>query len=115
MNHLESLVSEYLEWQGYLIRRNTKVGRLAHGGWAMELDVVGYNPHNSHLVHYEPSLDAYPWDKREKRFKSKFENGRKYILTELFNWLPSDTSIEQIAICPNRSKDRSTSCGASEQ
>lgn len=106
MNHLESLVSEYLEWQGYLIRRNTKVGRLAHGGWAMELDVVGYNPHTNHLIHYEPSTDAHSWETREQRFCSKFENGRKYILSEMFNWLPSDLSIEQVAICANRPKGR---------
>ena len=32
MSHLESLIAEYLEWQGYLIRRNLKVGRRAKGG-----------------------------------------------------------------------------------
>jgi hypothetical protein len=67
MSHLESLVAEYLEWQGYLIRRNTKVGRLAHGGWEMELDIVGYHPQTQKLVHYEPSIDALSWDKREAR------------------------------------------------
>ena len=45
MSHLESLIVEYLDWQGYLVRRNTKVGRLKHGGWEMELDVIGFNPH----------------------------------------------------------------------
>jgi hypothetical protein len=108
MNHLETLVSEYLEWQGYLIRRNTKVGRLPHGGWAMELDVVGYHPHTSHLVHYEPSTDAHPWEKKESRFKAKFEKGRQYILAELFTWLPANLTIEQIAICASRPKARET-------
>lgn len=74
----------------------------------MELDVVGYNPHTNHLIHYEPSTDAHSWEKRETRFCSKFENGRKYILTEMFNWLPADLSIEQVAICANRPKDRNT-------
>lgn len=106
MNHLETLVSEYLEWQGYLIRRNTKVGRLPHGGWAMELDVVGYHPHSNHLVHYEPSIDAHSWDVRESRFKSKFDNGRKYILSELFTWLEGDPPIDQVAICASRPKHR---------
>lgn len=68
MSHLESLVAEYLEWQGYLVRRNTKVGRLAHGGWEMELDIVGYHPKTQKLVHYEPSIDALSWDKREARY-----------------------------------------------
>jgi hypothetical protein len=58
MSHLESLIAEYLEWQGFLIRRNVKVGRRARGGWEMELDVVGFHPHSGTLVHYEPSIDA---------------------------------------------------------
>ncbi|WAT17532.1 hypothetical protein OZN62_11470 [Aurantiacibacter sp. MUD11] len=112
MNHLESLISEYLEWQGYLIRRNTKVGRLAHGGWAMELDVVGYDPHNGHLVHYEPSTDALSWAKREERFKKKFERGREYILAEIFTWLPQSREVEQIAICAARPHTRTSIAGA---
>lgn len=68
MSHLESLIAEHLEWQGFLIRRNTKVGRLAHGGWEMELDVVGFHPQNHELVHYEPSIDALSWEKRETTF-----------------------------------------------
>jgi hypothetical protein len=27
MSHLESLIAEYLEWQGYLVKRNLKVER----------------------------------------------------------------------------------------
>ena len=53
MSHLESLIAEYLEWQGYLIRRNMKVGRRAKGGWEMELDVVGYHPQLNKIIHYE--------------------------------------------------------------
>jgi hypothetical protein len=98
MSHLESLVAEYLEWQGYLVRRNTKVGRLAHGGWEMELDIVGYHPKSQKLVHYEPSIDALSWEKREARYVKKFSAGRKYILQEMFSWLPPELSIAQIAI-----------------
>jgi len=108
MNHLETLASEFLEWQGYLIRRNTKVGRRARGGWEMELDVVGYNPHTNHLIHYEPSTDAHSWEKRETRFKTKFDLGRKYIFSELFTWLPDDLEVDQIAICPSRAAGRKT-------
>jgi len=61
MSHLESLIAEYLEWQGYLVRRNTKVGRLGHGGGEMELDVVGFHPKDKHLIHYEPWIDALSW------------------------------------------------------
>lgn len=94
MNHLETLVAEYLDWQGFLVRRNTKVGKLAHGGWAMELDIVGYNPHTGTIVHYEPSTDAHTWARREERFGAKFARGREYIFTELFTWLSEDIEIE---------------------
>lgn len=111
MSHLESLIAEYLEWQGFLIRRNTKVGRLAHGGWEMELDVVGFHPQNHELVHYEPSIDALSWEKRETRYRKKFEAGRKYILNDLFSWLPSDTHIQQFAILPSHPSGRDTLAG----
>jgi hypothetical protein len=98
MYHLETLIAEYLEWQGYLVRRNTKVGRLSHGGWEMELDIVGFHPKTQDLVHYEPSIDALTWEKREARYAKKFEAGRRYILKELFSWLPPTTKIRQIAV-----------------
>jgi hypothetical protein len=43
MSHLETLIAEYPDWQGFLVKRNTKVGRLGHGGWETELDIVGYH------------------------------------------------------------------------
>src|SRR5882672_2600591 len=58
VSHLEDLLCEYYEWQGYIVRRNIKVGRLGHGGWEGELDIVAYHPKSNHLVHLEPSLDA---------------------------------------------------------
>jgi hypothetical protein len=72
MSHLESLIAEYLEWQGYLIRRNMKVGRRAKGGWEMELDVVGYHPQLNKIIHYEPSIHALRWAEREARYVKKF-------------------------------------------
>lgn len=113
MSHLESLLAEYLEWQGFLIRRNTKVGKLAHGGWEMELDIVGFHPQKHELVHYEPSIDADSWAKREARFQKKFEAGRKYILNDLFAWLPSGTHIQQYAVLINHPKGRDTLAGGS--
>ena len=71
MSHLETLIAEYLDWQGYLVKRNTKVGRLGHGGWEMELDIIGYQPNTGTLVHYEPSIDALSWAKREARCQNK--------------------------------------------
>ena len=73
MTHLETLTAEYLDWQGYLVMRNKKVGRLKHGGWEMELDTVGYHPKSEDLVHYEPSIDAKTWKAREGRYKRRRE------------------------------------------
>lgn len=112
-SHLETLIHEYLEWRGYLVRRNVKVGRLAHGGWAMELDLVGYHPKTTDLVHYEPSIDALSWSKREARYKKKFEAGRKYLFTEVFAWLPPSTPLKQIAVFINHPKSRHTIAGGS--
>jgi len=111
MTHLESLIVEYLEWNGFLVKRNIKVGRLKHGGWAMELDAVGFNPQTGDLVHYEPSIDALSWAKREVRYKKKFEAGRKYIFKELFSWLPPYTKLEQIAVFVSHPQGRDTIAG----
>ncbi len=111
MSHLETLIGEYLDWQGFLVRRNVKVGRLGHGGWEMELDIIGYHPQSGILVQYEPSLDADSWPKRETRYQKKFEAGRKYILQDIFPWLKPRTPLNQIAVFPNHSKGRDTIAG----
>ncbi len=115
MSHLESLIVEYLDWQGYLVRRNMKVGRLKHGGWEMELDVIGYHPHNGDLVHYEPSLDAHKWETREARYEKKFAAARRLIFAEVFKWLPAETKLRQIAVFPSHPKDRHTIAGGQIQ
>lgn len=97
-NHLEQLISEWLEFTGYFVRRNVKVGKLSHGGHEGELDVVAYHPVENHLIHLEPSSDAHTWTKREQRFLKKFEVGRKYIMAEIFPWLPQNQKLEQWAI-----------------
>ncbi len=98
MYHLETLIAEFLEWQGYFVRRNTKVGKRKQGGWEMELDIVAFHPQTQNLVHYEPSLDGDSWEKRQARYAKKFEAGRRYILKELFPGLPPATQIHQIAV-----------------
>ncbi len=65
MSHLESLIAEFLDWQGLIVKTNVKVGRLKHGGWEMELDILGYHPRSGALVHYE--IDTLSWEKREVR------------------------------------------------
>jgi hypothetical protein len=98
MNHLEKLIRQYYEWQGYIVRGNVKVGRLSHGGWAGELDIVAYHHKKKRLLHIEPSLDAQSWAKREVRFKKKFAAGKRYIYSSVFPWLDKKTPIERIAI-----------------
>lgn len=58
--HPESLIGEYLEWQGYLVRRNTKVGKLSPGGWEMELDIVAFHLHTHALVQGHSARPVLP-------------------------------------------------------
>jgi hypothetical protein len=111
MSHLESLIIEYLDWQGYIVRRNIKVGRLDHGGWEMELDIVGYHPVLNTIVHYEPSIDGLSWEKRAARYFKKFQAGRNYIFTEVFTWLPPETPLKQIAVFVSRPRERNEIAG----
>jgi len=97
MNFLEQLVAEWLEYQGYFVRRNVHVGRRAKGGYECELDVVGFHPTKRHLVHYEPSMDADSWAKRHARYEKKFAAGRTHI-PALFSGFVPLPEIEQIAL-----------------
>lgn len=111
MNHLETLIRQFYEWQGYIVRGNVKVGKLAHGGWAGELDIVAYHPETQHLVHLEPSIDAHSWNRREERFTKKFHFGKKHIYRDVFPWLDKRTPLEQVAILV--SSGRATLAGGS--
>src|ERR1700678_1591924 len=96
-NHLEDLICQYYEWQDCTVRKNAKVGRRDRGGWNGELDVVVYDHKKKNVLHFEPSLDADTWAKRDARYKRKFEAGRRHI-RDVWPWLPKDYSLEQIAI-----------------
>lgn len=96
-NFLEQLVAEWYEYQGYFVRRNVPVGKLAKGGYECELDVVGFHPEKRVLVHIEPSMDAASWSVREARYRKKFEAGRRHIPT-LFKGLDLPSRIDQIAV-----------------
>jgi hypothetical protein len=111
MSHLEELVYQYYEWRGYIVRRNIKVGRLRHGGWECELDIVAFRHQDNHLIQLEPSIDAHSWEKREERFKKKFEAGRKYIFKEIFPWLSKNIELEQIAILVSRGRRKNIAGG----
>lgn len=114
--HLESLIFEYLDWRGYIVRRNLKVGKLTHGGWEMELDLIGYNHATGDLVHYEPSIDALSWSKREARYEKKFRAGKKYVFEAVFPWLKKkDIPVRQIAVFINHPNGRDTIAGGTIQ
>ena len=104
MSHLEDLLFQWYDWRGFIVKRNTKVGKLGHGGWEGELDLVAYHPQTRELLHVEPSIDAHSWAMRESRFAKKFESGRKYIFTEVFPWLTSTTPLQQIAVLVSRGR-----------
>ena len=94
---MEQLISEWLEFKGYFVRNNIKVGPLKHGGHAGELDVVAYDPKTNRILHVEPSLDSHNWMQRETRFKKKFAAGRKYA-RKVFPSLKKNPKIEQWAV-----------------
>jgi hypothetical protein len=97
-NHLETLISQYYDWKGWIVRKNVKVGRRARGGYEGELDVVVYDPISGKVIHYEPSTDGDAWAKREMRYNRKFELGRKHISKDVFPWIRPDFELEQIAV-----------------
>lgn len=110
MNHLEELVGEWLEYNGYFVRRNVLVGRRPNGGYDCELDVVAFHPTQLRLVHVEPSLDAHAWEKRESRFAKKFAAGRKHI-PGMFDGLGLPASIDHIALLVFASTTNRTTLG----
>lgn len=102
-NHLEQLLAEWYEFQGYYLRRNVLVGKRPQGGYACELDIVGFNPTTRHLIHIEASLDADSWTRREERYERKFRLGREHI-PGLFAGLDIPVEIDQRAVLVFASK-----------
>jgi len=94
---LEELVAEWLEYKGYLVKRNERVGPRKAGGHEGELDVVAFDPRTKRLIHIETSGDADSWAERERRFSKKFSSGAKHI-TSLFEGLDIPDEIEKRAI-----------------
>lgn len=96
-NHLEDLVGEWLEFNGFFVRRNIQVGPRPNGGYECELDLVGLCPTSKRLIQVEPSMDTDKWEKRESRYRKKFEAGKKYI-PDLFKGLDVPSKIDQVAL-----------------
>ena len=97
LNHLEQILAEWLEYRGYFVRRNIKVGKRERGGYEGELDIVALHPTEKKLVHFEPSTDTHSWETREKRYRKKFDAGKKHI-ADLFHGLSIPDEIEQYAV-----------------
>ena len=96
-NFLEQLISEWYEYQNYFVKRNVQVGKRKKGGYECELDIIAFNPAKNHLVHFETSTDTLSWEKRELRFKKKFDAGNKHI-PSLFEGFQIPKNIEQFAV-----------------
>jgi len=97
MNHLEQLVSEWLQYRGYYVRTSVPVGPRDRGGFEGELDVVAIHLQRRRLLHIECSLDALSREKRQERFRLKFERGRRYIST-VFHGLEIPDEPEQVVV-----------------
>ncbi len=97
MNHLEQIVAEWLQYNGYFVRCSVPVGPRPRGGFEGELDVVGVNIVRSHMIHVECSLDADSKAIREKRFSAKFERGRRFK-DSVFPGLTLPEDFEQVVV-----------------
>jgi len=109
-NYLEQILAEWYQFSGYFVRQNVLVGARPNGGYDCELDIVAFHPKTKHVLHIEPSMDSHTWDKREQRFRKKFEAGRKYI-PKIFDGFELPPQIEQVALLVYASKDNHQSIG----
>lgn len=57
-NFLEELVSEWLEYTGYIVKRNERIGQFVKGGQG-ELDVVAFDPKKNRLIHVEAETSTF--------------------------------------------------------
>ncbi|OAI44271.1 hypothetical protein AYO42_04955 [Rhizomicrobium sp. SCGC AG-212-E05] len=97
MNHLEQLVSEWLQYNGYFVRMAVQVGPRPNGGFEGELDVVGFHVRKGHLIHIECSLDSDSWKKRHERFAKKFACGNRFV-RQIFEGFELPESLDQVAL-----------------
>ncbi len=102
-NFLEQLLSEWYMYNGYFVRNNVHVGKLAKGGYEGELDILAYHPEENKVVHIEASMDALSWQMREDKYVKKFKSGKKYI-PKLFPY--EGLKIEQVVVLGYGPKSR---------
>jgi len=94
MNFLEQLAAEWYEYNDHFVRTNIHFGPRAQGGYTGEMDVVAYNPTTHELIHIEASADADSRVQREKKFRKKFSDAKRYYL----NIFPFKGLFKQVAI-----------------
>jgi hypothetical protein len=97
MNHLEQLVSEWLQYRGYFVRTSVPVGPRPQGGYAGELDVVAVHPATKKMLHIECSLDALSEEKRQARYALKFLVGHAFA-KEVFEGFDIEGEPEKIVV-----------------
>lgn len=78
-NYLEQLAAEWYEYRGYFVRRQLMVGQKSSGGYEGELTILAVHLERGDVVHVEPSMDAHSWEKREARYRARFDLGRRFI------------------------------------
>ena len=110
MTHPEQLVFEWLDFRGYIVRCNVRVGRLPGGGHRGEIDIAAYHPESKHCLHVECQCDAGSWKNRKKILEQKFTKGRQFVFKEIFPWLATTdkTQFEQWAVVSSAGKGRDT-------
>jgi len=97
VNHLEQLVAEWLQYNGYFVRVAVQVGPRQQGGFEGELDVVAIHLERQHFLHVECSLDALSWPKREARFAAKLDRGKRFV-RDVFRGVTLPEVLEQVVI-----------------
>jgi len=111
-NYLVGLVSEWYEYQGFLVHRNVSVKNAAGNG-SMDLDVIAMHPAQNQFVHVEASMDSDSWQKREQRFRRKFRAGGMYI-DGLASGMKKKPEVRQIALLVYARKARRKTLGGGE-
>lgn len=112
-NYLEQLAAEWYEYSGYFVRRNLLVGPKTGGGFESELAILAVHVGRREAVHIEPSMDAHSWEKREERYRKRFEAGRTYV-PELLEGLELTAPVRQIALIGLGSRTNHPTLGGGE-
>jgi len=96
-NYLEQLAAEWYEYRGYFVRRQLIVGQKPSGGYEGELTILAVHLERGDVVHVEPSMDAHSWEKRETRYQTRFDLGRRYI-PDLLGGKHKTRPLRQVAL-----------------